>query len=152
MEYKDTKIKTTYGIRIELTKELKDVWEDFIDALDIFKKETNVELWLDYWYDSKKSRRKDLSFVKDLESTIIPIKGRTFDIRMHFDAPSGVQDSKYYFVYTDSNSFISSVFEMFSFIKAILNYEEQKNENRNDRKQTFRKKTRYKKSDMEDKE
>jgi hypothetical protein len=148
MEY--NKKQKSYSIRLELTAYLIDVWEDFIHAIDTFEKSSDIKLNINYWYDSKKQRRKDILFVDASESLSISITdGVIFDIREHTDDPSSIQNCKYYFLYTDPNSFISSVFELFSFIKARLNYEEQKNENRNDRKQAFRKKTRDQKPSVD---
>jgi hypothetical protein len=140
MEY--SKKQKSYSIRLELTTDLINVWEDFIHAVDTFEKSSDVKLNIGYWYDSKKQLRKDISFATSITSQPISMTDSViFDIRKLVDDPSKIENCKYYFLYTDSNSFISSVFELFSFIKARLNYEELKNENRNDRKQAFRKKT-----------
>jgi len=149
MEY--SKKQKVYTVRLELTTILNDVWEDFHHAKETFELNTDIKFNFCYWYDSKKQRRKDLHFAGKIEMTDLGITDNViFDIREHTDDPSKIENCKYYFLYTDANTFISSVFELFSFIKARLNYEELKNENRNDRKQAFRKKTRDQKPIVDD--
>jgi len=146
MENRKPKI---YTVRVEVAMCLGEVWEDFNHAIETFERETNVKLNFNYWYDSKNDRRKDLAFIEKIESYTPITNSVIFDIRKHTDDPSSIQSCKYYFLYTDANTFISKVFELLSFIKAMLNYEEQKNDNRYDRKQTFRKKARDKRLNVD---
>lgn len=59
--------------------------------------------------------------------------------------------SKFYFTYTNYNSFITNLVQLFSAIKALLNHKESIDENRNDRKHIFYKKTGSKRYGVDDK-
>lgn len=74
----------------------------------------------------------------------------TFDL--HHDTNNEYShSSKFYFTYTDYNSFITNLVQLFSAIKALLNHKESINENRNDGKHIFYKKAGSKRYDVDDK-
>lgn len=141
--------KKVYEIRLEVTDDLIPVWPDFRLAIDTFKNNLDVELHFYYWYDGNKTKKINLNTGFIVNDTC-GINKVMFDIRSHIDNPDDIKHCKYYFIYTDADTFIHNLFQMFSFIKAMINHEEQKNDSRNDRKRTFYKKTRNKKIIMDD--
>ena len=139
-------------IRIELVPQLADILDSINDFIEIFKKETKAELRIIFWYN--KSRVLKPIEDKFLESINNKMKQYSLNIYDHCvfkkgifcdlylsiseDARSGKDDNcKFYLTYYDPNSFIISLFELFSFIKAKLNYESQQAIDRNVRKVIF---------------
>ena len=140
-----------FKVRIQITEFIYPVVDFLKYNLDILKQDSGIDVEIIFWYDRQ---MMDISpiFKKHISSTFEILEN---DIRDHYPkniknamfnilyskfddqqkALSEVEnDSKFYLFYDSESSFIKSIVEFFSFIKAKLNYEVTKNENRHSRK------------------
>jgi len=142
-----------FNARIQIT-EFTYTAIDFLKYnLDILQNESNIKVDITFWYDKqtmdispmvKKEVAKLFEITEDKIHDRYPktiFKNAMFSIlyskaEEQQQALADVeQDSKFYLFYDNESSFIKSVVELFSFIKAKLNYEVSKREkNRYSRK------------------
>lgn len=142
-----------FNARIQITELTYHVISFLKYNLDILQNENNIKLDIIFWYDKqnmdisptlKKEIAKLFKITEDKIYDRYPkfiFKNVMFNI-LYSKAEEQKQvlsniepDSKFYLFYDNENSFIKSVIELFSFIKAKLNYEVIKSEkNRYSRK------------------
>jgi len=142
-----------FNARIQIT-ELTHSAIDFLKYnLDILQNESNIKVEITFWYDKQNMDispmlKKELAAIFGItENTIhdrypkTTFKNGMFSIlyskaEEQQQALADVeQDSKFYLFYDNEGSFVKSIVELFSFIKAKLNYEVIKSEkNRYSRK------------------
>lgn len=142
-----------FNARIQITELTYHVISFLKYNLDILQNENNIKLDITFWYDKqnmdispmlKKEIAKLFEITEDKIYDRYPktiFKNTMFNIlyskaEEQQQALSNVEpDSKFYLFYDNESSFVKSVVELFSFIKAKLNYEVIKSEkNRYSRK------------------
>jgi len=142
-----------FNTRIQITEITYAVISFLKYNLDILQNESNIKLDITFWYDKqnmdispilKKEIAELFEITEDKIHDRYPktiFKNAMFSIlyskaEEQQQALSDVEpDSKFYLFYDSESSFIKSIVELFSFIKAKLNYEVSKSEkNRYSRK------------------
>jgi len=143
--------KNHFNARIQLTEATIPVLDVFFESIEYFTL-SNPIIFLEFylWYD-KKNVKDSEKLIKMCKIKNIALHERPLlNIPFFTDiSPKGNDYScKFNIYYEDSNSFINSIFQFYSLIKASSN-KEVVNENRNDRKQAFYKKAKDKRSNMD---
>jgi len=145
--------KNHFNIRIQLSEKAIPVLDVFFDSIEYFNlSNPTIFLELYLWYNKKEVSESDkltkMCKVKDIALHERPLLNIPFfaDISPRGNDFSG----KFNIYYEDSDSFINSIFQFYSLVKASSN-KEVINENRHDRKQAFYRKTKDKRSNVDDK-
>ena len=135
-----------FNARVQSTELTYPVIDFLKYNLDILQNESNILVDITFWYDKTNMNIspeliQNIANVFDISKDKIHdrypktiFKNAMFSISYskseeQYDALSHVEnDSKFYLFYDDESSFIRCIIELFSFIKAKLNYEVTKNE------------------------
>jgi len=148
-------IKDNITINIELTDEI-EIDLEFVQYIKYFLGSLNTNIPIDFiLYKSKQDKFYKILSDAIINSTIIitdtyTLKWCTFNVHFHTDQIN--IPSKFYFTYDSYSTFINSLTQLFSSIKALINYKESVNDNRNNRKRVFYSKARSKRTDAHDKD
>lgn len=142
-----------FNARIQIIESIHTAIDFLKYNLDILQNEQNVKVDITFWYDKKNMDispmlKKQIAIMFNISEDKIHdrypktiFKNGMFSIlyskaEEQQQALAAVeQDSKFYLFYDNEGSFVKSIVELFSFIKAKLNYEVVKGEkNRYSRK------------------
>lgn len=146
--------KNHFNARIQLTEKVVPVLDVFFESIEYFTL-SNPTMFLEFylWYDKKNVN--DSNLVKMCKIKNISLHEKPL-LNIPFFVDISPKDNdyncKFNIFYDDSNSFINSIFQFYSLIKASANKEVINNENRNDRKQAFFKKAKDKRLNVDAKE
>jgi len=143
--------KNHFNVRIQLTEQTIPVLDVFFDSIEYFTLSNPITVLEFYLWYEKKNMQDYEKLIKMCKVKNIALHERPLlNIPFFADiSPKGNDYScKFNIYYEDSNSFINSIFQFYSLIKASYN-KEAVNENRNDRKQAFYQKTKSKRTDMD---
>lgn len=138
-----------FNVKIQITKDSKDYIEFIKYNADILKSTNNVSINIVFWYN-KNELNLDKDFICYISKLFNISENKIYDHyprhafkncmfnilysdkeEQELALKDTEHDSKFYLFYRDNSSFVQSIIELFSFIKAKLNYDMIKYETRN---------------------
>lgn len=131
----------------------------FMENIIAIINDSGIKIELDAWYTNKEYNKKILEFEKKYEKHIKNLKYKKYEYQPNSFAWFNIinksqlefsSNYKFFSVYSSKDEIILSLFEFFSFLKAVIN-RSLEDEAGNNRKSVLRKQNEYKKSNMETK-